>query len=64
VSVLIKKSERPRGRGRLAGALASESSGDPDRRTFLKRSGLTVGALAALGNLPLGGVRKAQGAIR
>ncbi len=31
-----------------------------DRRTFLKRSGFAVGALAALGSLPLDGLRKAQ----
>ncbi|UVO27144.1 twin-arginine translocation signal domain-containing protein [Bradyrhizobium arachidis] len=30
------------------------------RRTFLKRSGVAAGALAALGNLPLGGLRKAE----
>ena len=58
--MLIKKSERPRGRGRPVDALANESSGDLDRRTFLKRSGLTAGALATLGNLSLGGVRKAE----
>ena len=37
----------------------TQSTGS-DRRTFLKRSGLAAGALAALGNLPLGGVRKAE----
>ena len=58
--MLIKKSERPRDCGRLVDARANESSGDLDRRTFLKRSGLTAGALAALGSLPLGGVRKAE----
>src|ERR1700687_4443009 len=59
-SVLIKTSERHRNRGSVAGARSSESSGDPDRRAFLKRSGIAAGALAALGNLPLGGVRKAE----
>ena len=58
--MLIKKSERHRGRGTFAAALADRSSGCSDRRTFLKRSGIGVGALAALGNLPLGGVRKAE----
>ena len=58
--MLIRKSERSRGRGKIASAETSESSGDGwDRRTFLKRSGVTAGALAALGNLPLGSVRKA-----
>lgn len=59
--MLIKKLERRRGRGKIAGAETIESSGDGwDRRAFLKRSGVTAGALAALGNLPLGGVRKAE----
>ena len=58
--MLIRKSERSRGRGKIASAETSESSGDGwDRRAFLKRSGVTAGALAALGNLPLGSVRKA-----
>ena len=58
--MLIKKSERHRDRGRFAGVQASESDGNLDRRTFLKRSGVTAGALAALGSLPLGSVRKAE----
>ncbi len=40
--------------------MANESSGGLDRRTFLKRSGLTAGALAALGSFPLGSIRKAE----
>src|SRR5258708_6939389 len=59
-SVLIKKSERHRIRGSAAAAPSRQSSGDLDRRAFLKRSGVTAGALAALGNLPLGGIRKAE----
>src|SRR5262249_39023355 len=35
-----------------------------DRRSFLKRSGLTAGGLAALGTLPLGSVRRAQAGPR
>ena len=58
--MLIKKSEPDRGRGRVASAQANKTSDRPDRRTFLIRSGLAAGALAALGNLPLGAVRKAQ----
>ena len=59
--MLIRKSERRRGRGKIVGAKASESSGDGwDRRAFLKRSGVTAGALATLGSLPLGGIRKAE----
>jgi formate dehydrogenase major subunit len=33
-----------------------------DRRTFLRRSGIAAGGLAALGALPLGTVRKAHAA--
>ena len=58
--MLIKRTERYRYRGRVAAAQAGETSNDLDRRTFLKRSGVAAGALAALGNLPLGGVRKAE----
>jgi formate dehydrogenase major subunit len=55
--VLITKSERDGGREKFAAALASQPENGSDRRTFLKRSGLAAGAL---GNLPLGGVRKAE----
>jgi formate dehydrogenase major subunit len=57
--VLIKRTERQARRGTLAAALAIEASG-LDRRAFLRRSGLTVGGLAALGALPLASVRKAE----
>jgi formate dehydrogenase major subunit len=57
--VRFKKLERRRGQG-PSFPLPSESSAGLDRRTFLNRSGLTVGALAALGELPLVGVRKAK----
>jgi formate dehydrogenase major subunit len=58
--VLIKKSERHRNRGSVAGPLSNGSNCDVDRRAFLKRSGVAAGALAALGSLPLGGIRKAD----
>ena len=64
--MLIKRSQRHRGREEMPGAEpggssdASQSSGAWDRRAFLKRSGVTVGALTALGNLPLGNIRKAE----
>ena len=58
--MLIKRSERHRVRGGFAAAQVANSSSDLDRRTFLKRSGVAAGALAALGNLPLGGLRKAE----
>jgi formate dehydrogenase major subunit len=57
---LIKRSERHRVRGGSAAAQEANSSIGSDRRTFLKRSGLAIGALAALGDLPLGGIRKAE----
>ena len=60
--MLIKKSERQARRGGLVAALAGQSGGGMDRRAFLRRSGLTAGSLAALGALPLGGIRKAQAA--
>jgi formate dehydrogenase major subunit len=60
--VLIKKSERQARRGGLVAALAGQSGGGLDRRAFLRRSGLAAGSLAALGTLPLGGIRKAEAA--
>jgi formate dehydrogenase major subunit len=60
--VLTKKSDRHSRRGSLAAALGSQTGGAVDRRTFLRRSGLAAGGLAALGVLPLAGVRKAQAA--
>src|SRR5262245_38103947 len=44
----------------LAAALASQATGRLDRRTFLRRSGLAVGGLAAVGALPLASVRKSE----
>ncbi len=60
--MLIKKSERQARRGGLVAALAGQSGGGMDRRGFLRRSGLAAGSLAALGALPLGGIRKAVAA--
>jgi formate dehydrogenase major subunit len=57
--VLIKRTERQGRRGALAAALQGQSGGGLDRRSFLRRSGLAAGSLAALGALPLGAVRKA-----
>ena len=57
--MLIKRAERAAGRGTLVGALAAESGGI-DRRAFLRRSGLAAGALAAIGTLPVSGVRNAE----
>jgi formate dehydrogenase major subunit len=59
--MLIKRTERQARRGSLAAALATQSGG-LDRRTFLRRSGLTAGGLAALGALPMTTVRKTEAA--
>ncbi|MGZ5804906.1 MAG: formate dehydrogenase, partial [Xanthobacteraceae bacterium] len=60
--MLIKRTERQARRGQLATALGTQSAGQLDRRTFLLRSGVSVGGLAAVGALPLMSVRKAEAA--
>src|ERR1700749_5279272 len=57
--MLIRRTERQASRSPLA-AFASQSEKGLNRRTFLQRSGLTAGGLAALGSLPLGRIRKAE----
>ncbi len=54
--MLIRKKQASR---RLSAALATENTG-LDRRAFLRRAGIGAGALAAVGALPLGSVRRAQ----
>ncbi len=46
--------------GRFASVLAGAASAAVDRRTFLKRSGLAAGGLAAVGTLSGGMVKKAE----
>jgi formate dehydrogenase major subunit len=58
--VLIRRTERQGRRGRLGGAVHAQAAAPLDRRTFLRRSGLVGGGVAALGLLPPGSVRKAQ----
>ena len=57
--MLVKRAEGQARRRALASALATNSSGELDRRSFLRRSGLAAGGLAALGTLRLTGIRKA-----
>ena len=56
--MLIKRKDREARRS-LAAALATPSNA-LDRRSFLRRSGVVAGGLAALGTLPLAGVRRAE----
>jgi len=58
--VLIKRTERQARRNSLSAALADPNGSGLDRRTFLRRSGIAAGSLAALGALQLGSVRKAE----
>ena len=58
--VLIKRTAREARRRALGHGLAPQPSDGLDRRGFLRRSGLAVGGLAALGSLPLNAVRKAK----
>jgi formate dehydrogenase major subunit len=56
--VLIRRTERDKRHGRAL--TAGESNGRLDRRSFLRRSGLVAGSLAAVGAFPLSSVRKAE----
>jgi formate dehydrogenase major subunit len=58
--MLIRRTELQARRGASAAALPGQTNGGLDRRGFLRGSGLVAGSLAALGALPLAGVRKAQ----
>ncbi|MBM3598555.1 MAG: formate dehydrogenase [Alphaproteobacteria bacterium] len=60
--MLIKRTERQARRTALAAALGNQAASGIDRRAFLRRSGLAAGSLAAIGALPLAGVRKAEAA--
>jgi formate dehydrogenase major subunit len=64
--VLIKKTHRARSEAAARGTVAEQLGGQAsglDRRTFLRRSGLAGGGLAALSTLSPGGVRKAEAAV-
>ena len=60
--MLTKKSNGVAGRPRLTKALAGVTGGAMDRRTFLKRSGVTAGGIALASALPAGMVKKAEAA--
>lgn len=60
--MLIKRKTADVQRGKLQAAMAGLSSGVMDRRTFLRRSGLLAGGIAAAGALQIGSVRKAEAA--
>src|ERR1700674_5293345 len=60
--MLIKRTERQTRHSSLAAMIGRQPGGGFDRRTFLRRSGLVAGGLAALGALPLASVRKAEAA--
>jgi formate dehydrogenase major subunit len=59
VLVLIRRTQRQPRRGPLP-SLPAAPTGDLDRRSFLHRSGLTAGGLAALGTLSVGALRNAE----
>jgi formate dehydrogenase major subunit len=60
--VLIKRSDRPTPRDATSEAGTGPGSGI-DRRTFLGRSGLLAGGLAALGTWPLASIRRADAGV-
>src|SRR5260370_25793405 len=57
--MLIRKADRSPRRSPLTETLTT-ASGGVDRRMFLRRSGLTGGALAAIGTVSIGSLRKAE----
>jgi hypothetical protein len=58
--VLIKRRNGEARRASLAGLAAEAAASTVDRRSFLKRSGLVAGSLAAVGSIQLGAVRRAE----
>ena len=60
--MLTKKTNGVAHGPRLSKALGGLTGGAVDRRTFLRRSGLTAGGIAAASALPLGMVKKAEAA--
>jgi formate dehydrogenase major subunit len=58
--MLVKRRTMQAGRGRLSAAVAGEANNLVDRRSFLKSSGLAAGALATIGTLKAGSIRRAE----
>ena len=58
--MLVRRTNCEARRGKIAETLAAASHDGLDRRSFLQRSGLGVGALASIGTLSLSTVRKAE----
>ena len=58
--MLIRRAHRDVRHNAIGAALPPKASRDLDRRSFLRRSGVVAGSLAAIGTLPVGAVRKAQ----
>jgi len=57
--MLTKRKSGQAGRTRLQALMGTVASAPIDRRTFLRRSGLAVGGIAAVGSFHLGTVQKA-----
>src|SRR3954449_10548597 len=62
--MLIRRNGGDVGRARLPAVSGGAAALLTDRRTFLQRAGLTTGALAAVGSLQLGTVRRAEAGPR
>ncbi|MBT6364309.1 MAG: formate dehydrogenase, partial [Rhodospirillaceae bacterium] len=60
--MLIKKQNGVANGPRLSKALSGVVGGSMDRRTFLRRSGLTAGGAAIASTMPLGTVKQASAA--
>jgi formate dehydrogenase major subunit len=58
--MLTKRNNGQAARTKLQSLLGAAGSAPIDRRTFLRRSGLAVGGMAAIGSFQLGSVRKAE----
>jgi formate dehydrogenase major subunit len=58
--MLIKRTSAVASRGRLQAVTGGLASAELDRRSFLRRSGLTLGGLAAVGSIGVGTIRRAE----